>query len=100
MEKFKQGLNEASQDLPQEIKNSLIALEKRLNEKYPIGIPRKEIGRATGGVLNSRTEANNDCSGESIPGRFKIGRQNIYPVPGVIHRLRSKMTTIHRGNHG
>ena len=39
-------------------------LEKKLSEKFPIGIPRKEIGRATGNVLHPRTQANLDCLGE------------------------------------
>lgn len=69
-------------------------LQKVLSEKFPFGIPRKEIGKATGGILHSRTEANNDCSGDGIPGRFKIGRHMIYPVAGIIQRVRSKMTTV------
>ncbi|MBT3178828.1 MAG: hypothetical protein HOG03_06355 [Desulfobacula sp.] len=68
-------------------------LEKKLSEKFPIGIPRKEIGRATGNVLHPRTQANLDCLGEGIKGRFKIGRNTIYPVQNVIDFLQSKMTT-------
>ncbi len=70
-------------------------LEKLLNEKFPFGIPRKEIGRATGGILHPRTEANSDCSGDdAIQGGFKIGRQKIYPVSGVMRKIKLKMTTI------
>ncbi|MBT4199403.1 hypothetical protein [Desulfobacula sp.] len=70
-------------------------LEKILSEKFPFGIPRKEIGKATGGILHPRTEANNDCSGEdNIQGGFKIGRQKIYPVKSVIGKLKSKMTSV------
>ena len=69
-------------------------LEKKLSEKFPIGIPRKEIARATGNVLHPRTAANNDCSGEGIPGRFKIGRNTVYPVQGVIDFIKSKITTV------
>ena len=69
-------------------------LEKILTEKYPLGIPRKDIGNATGGIFHPRTEANNDCSGVgAIQGGFKIGRQKIYPVPSVIGKIKSKMTT-------
>jgi hypothetical protein len=68
-------------------------LENKLSEKFPIGIPRKEIGRATGNVLHPRTQANLDCLGEGIAGRFKIGRNTIYPVQNVIDFLQSKMTT-------
>jgi len=73
---------------------TLQKLEKTLNEKFPLGIPRKEIGRATGSVLHPRTQANLDCLGEGIKDRFKIGRNTIYPVQNVIDFLESKMTTV------
>ncbi len=72
-------------------KQALKELEKLLKERFPIGIPRKDLGHATGNVLHPRTEANRDCAGEGIPGGFKCGRQMIYPVPGVIQYLKSKM---------
>ena len=72
---------------------ALRELERVLKEKFPCGIPRKEIGKATGSILHPRTCANNDCSqGTGIPGRFKIGRNMIYPVAGVIQHLKSKMS--------
>ena len=80
--------------LPDEIEGSLKDLEKTLNEKFPFGVPRAKIGEATGGIFHPRTEANNDCSGEPIPGRFKIGRQMIYPVSGIIQKIKSKMTFV------
>jgi len=85
---------EVSKHLSREIEDSLKTLEKTLSEKYPFGIPRKEIGKATGNVLHPRTEANNDCSGDAIHGRFKVGRRMIYPVASVIQRIKSKMTLI------
>ena len=74
---------------------TLKELEKILNEKFPFGVPRKEIGKATGKILHPRTCANNDCNQdqEGIPGRFKIGRNTVYPVQGVIDFIKSKMTT-------
>jgi hypothetical protein len=69
-------------------------LEKLLEKKFPFGIPRKEIGKATGSILHPRTCANNDCRQEGISGRFKIGRNTVYPVQGVIDFIRSKMTTV------
>ena len=69
-------------------------LKRFLNENYPIGIPRKAIGRATGNVLHPATLANLDCLGEGVSGRFKIGRNTIYPVQCVIDYLRSKMTQV------
>ena len=77
--------------------DSLKAFEKYLNEKFPFGIPRKEIDRATGGILCPRTMANLDCLGEGIPGRFKIGRNTIYPVHCAIDYLRSKITQVADG---
>ena len=91
--KSKQVLNELNQPLPKEIENSFNVLEKILQEKYPFGIPRKEIGKATGGILHPRTCANLDCLKQGIPGRFKCGRNTIYPVQSVIYFLQSKMTT-------
>ena len=73
---------------------ALKELEKTLTEKFPFGIPRKEIGKATGGILHPRTCANGDSAGKAISGRFKIGRNTIYPVVGVIEKIVSKMTTI------
>jgi hypothetical protein len=69
-------------------------LEKKLSEKFPFGIPRKEIGRATGNVLHPRTCANDDCSGQGVSGRFKIGRNTVYPVQGVVDFIKSKTNAI------
>jgi hypothetical protein len=85
----------AVQHLTQEQEEVFQELVKILSEKYPFGIPRKEIGKATGGILHPRTESNNDCSGDdAIQGGFKIGRQKIYPVKSVIGKLKSKMTNV------
>ena len=65
-------------------------LEKTLAEKFPFGVPRKEIGKATGGILHPRTCANLDCLKQGVPNRFKIGRNTIYPVQSVIGFIKSK----------
>ena len=70
------------------------SLEKNLKKQFPLGIPRTKINSATGGILHPRTEANRDCLGCGITGRFKIGRQTIYPVTSVLSYLRKKMTSI------
>ncbi|MFO8240605.1 MAG: hypothetical protein R6T90_06375 [Dissulfuribacterales bacterium] len=70
---------------------TLEELEKILTEKFPFGIPRKEIGKATGNILHPRTSANLDCLGEGIPGRFKIGRNTIYNVRSVIDFIKAKI---------
>ncbi len=80
--------------LSQEAEDSLKALGNSLRKNFPLGVPRTKIGEATGGVLHQRTEANNDCMGCGIPGRFKIGRQTIYPVDSVLIFLREKITCI------
>ena len=72
----------------------LLELEQQLTEKFPFGIPRKEIGKATGNVLHPRTCANDDCNGDGISGRFKIGRNTVYPVVGVIEKIKSKMREV------
>lgn len=69
-------------------------VEKFLNAEYPLGIPRKIIGKATGGVLNSRHCANLDCLGEGIKNRFKIGRNTIYPVQNVIDFIKAKTVLV------
>ena len=70
------------------------SLEESLKKRYPLGIPRAQIGEATGGVLHSRTEANRDCTECGIKGRFKIGRQTLYPVAEVVKYLREKTTFV------
>jgi len=69
---------------------TLQELEQIFNEKFPLGIPRKELGKATGSILHPRTAANLDCLGKGIQGRFKIGRNTIYPVQDVIEFIKSK----------
>ncbi len=79
---------------------SLQELEKNLNEKFPFGIPRKEIGKATGNILHPRTCANWDCLEQGIAGRFKIGRNTVYPVDGVVDYIKSKTIAVNReGDH-
>ncbi len=69
-------------------------VQNQLEEKYPFGILRKELNKATGGILNPGTEANRDSLGCGIPGRFKIGRQTAYPVAGVVSSMRKRMVAI------
>lgn len=78
-------------NLPPETEESLKNLEKRLTETFPIGVPRRELKRATG-ILHPRTEANNDALGKGIPGGFRFGGQKIYPVQGIMTRIRSKIS--------
>jgi len=66
-------------------------LQMVLEEKFPFGIPRKDIGEATGFVLHPRTMANADCMRKGIPGKFRIGGKIIYPVKGVISFIKNRM---------
>jgi len=90
----KVSINEGTQALPEGMEVSINALKKRLEEKYPFGIPRKEIGKATGSIFHPRTCANADSIGDGISGRFKIGRNTIYPVVGVMEKIKSKMREV------
>ncbi|MFA5904989.1 MAG: hypothetical protein WC836_13720 [Desulfobacula sp.] len=73
---------------------TLRELEKTLTEKFPAGVPRPQIGIATGNLLHPRTQANLDCTGTGIKGRYRIGRLIVYPVSGVIDFLKSKTETV------
>ncbi|WP_300461293.1 hypothetical protein [Desulfobacula sp.] len=95
-EKKQEHINKGEiKQLPQKAEESLKSLEAFLKEHFPAGVPRKKIGLATGGILHQRTEANRDCLKCGISGRFKIGRQTIYPVDGVLEYLRKKITVNH-----
>ncbi len=90
----KQVFKDGGTHQPQTIEDTLKALSKTLNEKYPCGVPRKEIGRATGNVCHPRTCANLDSLGEGISGRFKIGRNTVYPVQAVVDFIKTKTTAV------
>ncbi len=69
-------------------------LEETLKKNFLFGIPRKEIGKATGYILHPRTCANLDSLKIGIPNRFKIGRNTIYPVQSVIDFIKSKTIAV------
>jgi hypothetical protein len=69
-------------------------LEKVLTEKFPAGIPRPQLGKATGNLLHPRTQANLDCTGTGIKGRYRVGRLIVYPVAGVVDFLRTKTEAV------
>ncbi len=73
-----------------EFEQSMADLEQSLRENYPGGVPRVKIEKATGGILHPRTCSNEDSLGYGIKGRFKVGRNNIYPTPGIIEKIRKK----------
>lgn len=64
---------------------------KQMAEKWPSSIvARTEVGRFSGGALNSKTMANLDCSGNGPKGAFKVGRRVVYPVESLIIFLREQ----------
>jgi len=66
----------------------------KLNQAFPLGmIPRKELGKATGGLLNPRTQANSDCNGQGIEDPVMVGRQVCYRVERVVEYLEGKIST-------
>jgi len=66
-------------------------LKKSLEQNYPMGVPRPEIGKATGGVLHPRTQSNRDCMGCGIDERFKNGKIIVYTIPGVLKHVANRM---------
>jgi hypothetical protein len=69
-------------------------LEKTLTEKYPAGIPRHQIGKATGNLLHPRTVANLDSLGKGINGRFRCGRAVVYPVKEVVQFIQARTAAV------
>jgi len=72
-------------------KEALNSLKESLEQHYPMGVPRPEIGKATGGVLHPRTQANRDCMGCGIDERFKNGKIIVYTIPGVLKHVENRM---------
>ena len=70
------------------------AVKKNLEARYPAGIPRTQIGEATGGILHPRTLSNRDSQGTGIKGKFKIGKQVIYPVSAVVADMMNMMKQV------
>lgn len=57
-------------------------------------VARGEVGRFSGGLLNSRTMANLDSAGRGPATRIKIGDRKVaYPVQDLVAWLRSRATT-------
>ncbi len=77
-----------------EFEQSVADLEQSLRNNYPGGVPRNKIGKATGGILHPRTCSNEDSLGYEIKGRFKVGRNTVYPISGIISRIRDKSKPI------
>ena len=64
-------------------------MEKRelreMAEKWPSTVvARGQVKTFTGGALTGKTVANADSDGAGPKGRFKVGRQTVYPVAAFI----------------
>ena len=84
-------MEEIFPDKQQLIDEALKSLQESLKNNYPMGVPRPELGRATGNILHPRTQANRDCMGCGINERFKVGKVIVYTIPGVLDHVRQQM---------
>lgn len=54
-------------------------------------VARSAIGRFTGGLYSPKYMANQDSLGEGVPGRFRCGRQIVYPVDSLLKWLEDRV---------
>jgi hypothetical protein len=60
-------------------------------EKWPSSVvARNEIKSFTGGAFTGKTLANFDSQGTGPEGRFKMGRQTVYPIDSLIVWLETR----------
>jgi hypothetical protein len=60
-------------------------------EKWPSTVvARGQVKTFTGGALSGKTVANADSQGNGPEGRFKVGRQTVYPVENFISWLEGR----------
>jgi hypothetical protein len=64
---------------------------KELRETLPPIVARAELGRLTGGLVNSRTMANRDCQGTGPAGRFMVGQRVAYPRDAFVDWLAARI---------
>jgi hypothetical protein len=53
-------------------------------------VARGQVGTFTGGALSGKTVANADSQGTGPEGRFKLGRQTVYPVETFVAWLETR----------
>jgi hypothetical protein len=67
----------------------------KLFEKWPSPfVARTEVSRFSGGILNSKTCANNDSKGTGPAGRVKIGRKIAYEKNALVEWLQNRATRL------
>jgi hypothetical protein len=63
----------------------------QMAERWPSPVvARKSISDFTGGVVSSKTAANEDSAGTGIEGRFLMLNQVVYPVENLVAWLKSR----------
>ncbi len=64
---------------------------REMAEKWPSTVvARGQVKTFTGGALSGKTVANADSQGNGPEGRFKVGRQTVYPVTNFISWLEKR----------
>jgi len=53
-------------------------------------VARQAVSKFSGGLLNPRTLANEDCLGTGPKGRFKLGKKVFYSVDSLIQWMRER----------
>jgi len=57
-------------------------------------VSRDQVGKLTGGIVNSRYLANLDCQGKGPVGRIRVGRKIAYPVNELVAWLERKSSAL------
>ena len=68
---------------------------EELAQKWPSAwVSRVEVKNFSGGTLNPKTMANLDSTGQGVEGRFRIGRQVVYPVNNLVDWMKARFSPI------
>ena len=62
-------------------------------------VARREIARFTGGAVHPSYMANLDCVGLGPPGRFRIGRNIVYPLDSLVGWLKGRSSPVSSENN-
>ena len=71
-----------------------------LEQRLPPLVPRKELRRLLGGLINPRTIANLDSKGLGPAVRLRYGRQVVYEKASFIEWLEGRLNPIERTASG
>jgi hypothetical protein len=77
---------------PQNNKEAAIAVIKAAAAKVEgTFISREKIEAFTGGAIKARHLANLDSRNEGVPGAFKVGRRQCYPIDSLVTWLINRL---------